>query len=54
MLGVVKTGDVSVLLVSVCVPVSVVTVESIATYGIGPVPFVTVIPVPAVIAVRSP
>ena len=44
-----------VLFVKVCAVVkSAVTVVSIATDGIGPVPFVTVIPVPDVTAVISP
>jgi len=49
------TGVVKVLFVNVCAVVrSAVTVVSIATEGIGPVPLVTVIPVPEVTAETSP
>jgi hypothetical protein len=53
--GVVSIGEVKVLFVKVCAVVrSAVTVVSIATEGIGPVPLVTVIPVPEVTAEISP
>ena len=47
-------GDVNVLLVSVCVPVKVATVESMATVTV-PVPLpVVVIPVPAAMVAVPP
>ena len=53
--GLFKVGAVKVLLESVIVLLVVATsVSSTATDGIGPAPFVTVIPVPAETAVRSP